>query len=626
MSKKTILICSKLRKAGELIQSNRLDEAMALLEQIKRSGTRNPDVWFLSGTVHGKQGSYLKAVDCFRQSMSLRPNDPQIAYNLGLALKDAGDFEDALAAFRKVARLQPDHLEIRSCLAQIYVGLGRLDEAIKELQSALRQQPNIASLHANLGSALQAKGLLGQAEASYQKALQLAPGLGVYDSYGSAMIARGDFDKAMAIFTEGLCRQPDNNRLHSNFLMTLNYIPEHDPQDVFREHQRWGLTQRQAASENARHGNDRKEGRRLRIGYVSPDFRANHSVTYYIEPLIAGHDRGGYEVYCYSIMPRPDETTRRLQQLADHWRDIHGLTDRQFAEQIVRDQIDILVDLAGHTANNSLAVFARKPAPVQVTYLGYPNTTGLPAMDYRLTDAIADPAGEDGFYTEELVRLPGCFLCYQPPGDAPSVTGLPATGTGYITFGSFNNLAKINTRVVELWSRVLEAAPDSRLLVKNRSLNDPETRARYARLFESSGIDAERVELCGHVEFLSGHLALYGRVDIALDTFPYNGTTTTCEALWMGVPVITLTGETHAGRVGKSLLECTGLGEWVAGTADGYVSIAREAARDIQRLAELRAGLREYVAASRLCDRVGFVRAAERAYLWMWDRWCRSRQ
>jgi protein O-GlcNAc transferase len=261
---------------------------------------------------------------------------------------------------------------------------------------------------------------------------------------------------------------------------------------------------------------------------------------------------------------------------------------------------------------------------VQVTYLGYPATTGLPAIDYRLTDAVADPEGEGEFYTEELVRLPDCFLCYQPLRNAPAVKVLPAADRGYITFGSFNNLAKITPEVVALWSDVVKAVPDSRLLIKNPSLTDPNRRAQYYQLFRSHGISDDRVELLGHTPTREEHLALYGRVDIGLDTFPYNGTTTTCEALWMGVPVLTMTGNRHAGRVGKSLLKCIGLDDWVADSPEQFIIRATDLAADLFGLAAMRQGLRDRLAASLLCDSDAFACKVEAAYRGMWRHWCDS--
>jgi predicted O-linked N-acetylglucosamine transferase (SPINDLY family) len=361
--------------------------------------------------------------------------------------------------------------------------------------------------------------------------------------------------------------------------------------------------------------------RRLKIGYVSPDFRT-HSVAYFFEGLLRWHDNKVVETFCYALTPHKDETTERLQQQASVWRDVSTLDDAALVKQARADGIDILVDLAGHTARNRLTVFAARAAPVQMTYLGYPSTTGLSRMDYRLTDERADPPGEEAFHSERLVRLPGCFLCYQPPLRSPSVAGAPMVHNGYITFGSFNNLAKINANVVALWSEILQAVPGSRLLIKNPSLTDGVTAERYRAMFDTHGISSDRTELLGLVPDPQAHLDTYRRIDIALDTFPYNGTTTTCEALYMGVPVITLAGQAHAGRVGLSILGNLGLDELIARSPDDYVSCAASLATNQERICDLRNTLRERLLTSAICDADSFARKVEQAFRQIWHDWC----
>ena len=295
------------------------------------------------------------------------------------------------------------------------------------------------------------------------------------------------------------------------------------------------------------------------------------------------------------------------------WRDIDKLSDAETARLIREDRIDILVDLAGHTGNNRLGIFAAKPAPVQMTWMGYPNTTGLTTIDYRITDGVADPGGEEVYYSEKLLRLDGCFLCFQPHPDAPEVAPLPALENGHVTFGSFNNFSKINPGVLHLWAEVLKQVPGSRLLLKCPALTDTDVRDRASAALQSLGIGAERLDLLGHTRTRQEHLALYGGVDIALDTFPYNGTTTTCEALWMGVPVLSLVGKHHAGRVGASLLTAADLAGWLADTPESLVAIARAVATDVAGLARLRGSLRGQLSDSSLCDAIGFVRHLENA-------------
>ena len=385
-----------------------------------------------------------------------------------------------------------------------------------------------------------------------------------------------------------------------------------------------GRTNGRQVSRPTAYANVREAARRLKIGYVSPDFRG-HSVAYFVEPLLKGHDRQAVEVFCYAEVTRPDTVTAHLQGLVDHWLVTVGLSDEELAERIRADGIDILVDLAGHTANNRLRVFARKPAPVQVTWLGYPNTTGLEAIDYRLVDAVTDPVGEaDAWASETLVRLEGGFLCYGGLKDAPEPTVPPCLKTGTVTFGSFNNPAKVSAATFDAWATLLSRLPQARLLLKGKPFADAATRALFLARLGERGVAAERVELVAWLPGTAAHLALYHRVDIALDPFPYNGTTTTCEALWMGVPVVTLRGDRHAGRVGASLLSQIGLTDLIANSVEEYVEIALALARNPGRLDDLRRALRPRMAASPLCDGRAFARKMEAAFRTMWQVWCET--
>jgi predicted O-linked N-acetylglucosamine transferase (SPINDLY family) len=433
MAKPNILLRSRIKKARTLLETNQLPQAAAVLEQVVRSERRDADVWRMLGIIAGRQDNHSLAADYFGKALELRPTDIQSLYNLGIALRNSGDVEAALSSFRRVVEQQPDFSDACACLAHVYMTLGRLEESTEAFRKSLVFQPGNAELHSNLGSVLQARGLLDEAVTCYRKALEINPDLPSYDSFGSALTAQGDFQAALVAYREGLRRQPRNARVHSNLLLTLNYMPDVTPEEIFKEHCNWGRYHGMPVQTPVLHGNPRDPDRHLRIGYLSPDFRT-HSVAYFIEPLLAAHHREYVEVFCYSLVPRPDQTTERLRTLTDQWREIHDLSDPQIVELIQKDRIDILVDLAGHTAHNRLTVFARKPAPVQVTWLGYPNTTGLSAIDYRLTDAIADPAGEELYYTEKLLRLPDCFLCYQPPANAPPVEAHSGVWLRYLRF------------------------------------------------------------------------------------------------------------------------------------------------------------------------------------------------
>jgi protein O-GlcNAc transferase len=411
---------------------------------------------------------------------------------------------------------------------------------------------------------------------------------------------------------------------HSNLLFAMNYHPRMDAGTVKQEAIEWNRQHAEPMRKYVRsHSNTRDPDRRLRIGYVSSDLNA-HPVGKFVLPLLAHHDTSQLEIFAYAQVRMEDEVTHRLRACTNSWRNITGLSDIQAADLIHRDEIDILVDLAGHTAGHRLLVFACKPAPVQVSYLGYPATTGLRTMDYRLTDSLADPPGmTETYFTEHLIRLPSTAWCYQAPVDMPIIHALPAARNGYITFGSLNNFTKVNVVHANRWAQILHRVPDSRLLLKAVALNSQSARQRMVQMMSASGIAPDRLELRGSVP-IAEHLAFYNRIDIALDTYPYHGTTTTCEALWMGVPVVTLAGPSHVSRVGVSLLSAVGLSQLIAFDSEQYIQIAVELAGDRNRLFHLQDSLRSGLQQSPLMDVTTFARAVETAYRDMWRRWCAS--
>jgi len=438
--------------------------------------------------------------------------------------------------------------------------------------------------------------------------------------------AQGDIAGAITCYKKAVELNPGYDKAHSNLIFTMHCEPSIDPDAIFSESLAWW--RRHGASEVNRFGANKFDhnrlalSKRLRIGYVSPDFR-QHSVSNFFLPLLMAHDRNEMEIFCYAEVKRPDDMTVRIRALADRWCSTVGLGDDAVVQQIYEDRIDILIDLAGHTANSRLLVFARKPAPVQVTWLGYPNTTGMPVMDYRLTDEIADPEGNgDEYHSETLVRLKDGFLCYLPPDCAPDVSRLPALESGGITFGSFNNIHKVNEKVIEVWSQILWQVPGSSLLLKSKSLADESTRRRYMDLFIKNGATFDQIKMVPATPSIPEHLDLYNRVDIGLDPFPYNGTTTTCEALWMGVPVVTLRGDRHSARVGASILTRVGLEELITVNEEEYVNRAVRLTCVYDRLKELRAGMRQRMLASPLCASKAFARAVEGVYREIWKSRC----
>ncbi len=535
-------------------------------------------------------------------------------------LHNEGRLDEAERLYAQVIAANPRDADALHLVGVIALQRGDHDGAVALIRHALACGLAGAHAHLNLGAAYRAKGLLTDAIAQYRAALALDPrSSAAQNNLANALQLMGDAEGAVAALRAAVALAPRDAAVRSNLLYALNLSAELSPDEVAREHRAWGAS---VEAPRAAHANDRDPARRLRVGFVSSDLRT-HSVTFFLGPLLEGLDRGAVAVFCYASGVRVDETTARLKSLSDGWADVAGDSDAALAARIRADRIDVLVDLGGHTSGNRLGAFALRPAPVQVTWLGYPNTTGLAAIDYRVTDAVADPPGpDDARYPERLARLDGCFLCYEPWADAPDVTPPPAARAGSVTFGSFNNLSKLNAPVIALWSRVLGAVPASTLLLKSSPLADPGTRALVERRFAAHGVDPSRLRLAAEEPTVRRHLARYADVDIALDPFPYNGTTTTCEALWMGVPVVTRAGDRHAARVGADLLSRVGLDDLVAADDDAYVARAAHLAHDLDALAARRSAQRERVARSPLCDRAAFARAMAEAWRAMWRRWC----
>ncbi|MBD2096641.1 tetratricopeptide repeat protein [Trichocoleus sp. FACHB-591] len=543
---------------------------------------------------------------------------------LALACFNRRQLDQAITYYQQALALQPTAPDIHTNLGNVYQDLGQAEAAIASYQKALTLKPDSAEAHNNLGNMYKRQGQLAEASTHYQRAVVLRPDLAeTYNNLGNVLKDQGRMTEAIAAYRQAIAMKPGLMEAKSNLLFSLHYDSTHDPETIFAEHKRWAEQYAEPLTQAATpHLNDRTRDRRLRIGYVSPDFNA-HPVGFFIGSVLAAHDRANYEVFCYANLLAADGLTEQFRRFADGWRDIISLSDEQVAQLVRQDQIDILVDLAGHTAGNRILVFAHKPAPIQVTYLGYPNTTGLSAIDYRLTDTWADPVGvADTRHTESLVRLPRGFLCYQAAQNAPTVEALPALTKGYVTFGSFNNLAKVTPEVIATWANILKAVPQSQMVLKYKALTDAATRQRFHDLFAQHGVTSDRVHLLGHVSSFAEHLALYHQIDIGLDSFPYNGTTTTCEALWMGIPVITLAGKSHAARVGMSLLANLGLTDLIAVSSGEYVALAKRLAEDRDRLRFLRSNLRYLMSRSPLTNGRGFTQTLESLYRQMWHRWC----
>ena len=597
----------------------RSEEAIACYEQAAHLQANDPDLLGELGILLMQCGDLGNAVDRYEQALCLRPDSGEAYNNLGLALLGQGRVAEARLSFEQALYLRPDLPEIQNNLGLALLNEGRAQEARLSFEQALALRPEMSDARNNLGLALEATGKPDDALACFEQVIRDDPHhLGALTNLGNAYKDRGRAGDAIAAYRRVLALCPDNATVHSNLLLAMQYQPGVDTDVILREARAYG---RQHADSLAASGEPHRvstsAGRRLRIGYVSPDFR-EHPIAYFLEPILSAHDHRHFEICCYADVPKPDDITRRLEAYADHWRALVGVSDAQAAEVIRREGIDILVDLAGHTGGNRLPMFARKPAPIQVSYLGYLGTTGVPAMDYYITDAHADPAEfTDAHYSEKLIRLPECAFCYRP-GPAPEVSSeLPARKCGHVNFGCLNNPAKVSDELVAVWSRVLASVPGSRLLLRTAVGGDSEERMHS--ILTRGGISPRRLFFAGPAATRFGYLELYHTIDIGLDPFPYNGVTTTCDALWMGVPVISLAGQMSVARQGVRFLRNVGLDELLAETPEDYIRIASDLAGDFTRLAALRSGLRERMSRSPVVDGHRLTFDLEAAYRAMWE-------
>lgn len=613
-------------KLGEaFFLKGRKDEALVSMRHAIEISPDSFEAHFILGTALFKLEQYKEAIDSLQKAALLNPDFPPAHYNLGTALKHEKSYTDAIKHLQKSLQLMPDNADALNNLGLTLLDIGEYGDGVLCLRQASALNPESADMVYNLGQGLDKQKKISEAIACYQKAIRLNPELSsAYNNMGNLLKDQGRLSESLACYYKALELKPSNaSGVYSNIIFMIQYAEPIDPEMIYEQHLKWArIYTSHLKTLIPRHTNDPKPGKRIKIGYVSPDFRI-HSVAYYIEPIIEAHDRNNYEVFCYSNLDRPDNKTQEFKNLADHWRDISGIEDKEAAATIRKDGIDILVDLSGHTGDNRLTLFACKPAPIQATYIGYPNTTGMDTIDYRITDAWTDPPGRtDHLHAEKIIRLPHGFLCYRPPDEAPEIKGLPAAASGFITFGCFNNRSKISEKIIGIWSEILHRVPDSRLILKSTALGDESTKNYILGLFEEQGISTERITALGNIPAKQGHLDLYNSVDIGLDTFPYNGTTTTCEALWMGVPVIALKGDTHISRVSYSILSNIGLDELVAESAGEYVMKAVGLAEDSEKLSFLRSDLRSIMRASSLMDKETFTRDLEKEYRAMWHRWC----
>ena len=622
----TLNISAAIDKAYEHLAAGQLAAAETLCRQILGVSPREPAALHCLASVAFHVGRLDAALELVRAAIASNPSNAGYFNDLGSMQRTQGKNEDAIASYRQSLARDPAHAGVHYNLANALRAQRDLNAAASSYSAAIAAQPDFADAHFHLGNVLAEQGQVEAAADRFQATVAIRPDhAGAFYNLGNARTGQGRLDEAVAAYRQAITIDPEFSEAHSNLLCTLQYMETVAPKEAFAEALRFA--QRHEAPRRghwAPHPNPRDPNRRLKVGYVSADFR-RHSVACFAESLLEHHDRTQVEVFCYYNNTGADAVTQRFIALADHWVPCRDLDDASLAARVGQDGIDILVDLAGHTAHHRLLTFARKPAPVQVAYLGYPATTGLTAIDYRITDVHADPpdAGNE-FYTERLLRLPGTFLCYRPPETSIAVQATPALRNGYVTFGSFNALPKITPRVVALWSHILLTLPTARLFLKSAGFERTGTRERFFGMLESHGVAPGRITLAGKDASFDLHLSRYHEVDIGLDPFPYNGTTTTFEAMWMGVPTVTLCGDRHATRVGASLLAKAGVSEFIAHSEEMYARIASQAAGDIGELDVLRRRIRGNLLSSPLLDAAGLAKQIESAYRNIWQRWCNA--
>ncbi len=603
----------------------------------------------LGATLSGL-GRFSEAEACFRRTLVLQPDSAYAHNNLGNVLRSLQRLGEAEACFRRALVLQPDFVDARFLLGNVLIELQRLGEAETCLRRVLELKPDYAEAHGNLGTVLESLDRPSEAEACFRRELELKPddvqalhNLGTslrslnrpseavacyrsavalkpdyayaHGNLGSTLSSLGRFEEAEACFRRALTLKPDYTDAHSNLLFSLNYRSD-AATTALHEARQYGQSVSRLASRCYTEWLCEASPQRLRVGMVSGDL-CQHVVGYFLESMLREIDPGRIELIAYPAWLKEDQVSQRLRAHLTAWRPLVGLTDATAAARIHADGVHILLDLSGHTTHQRLPMFAYKPAPVQASWLGYFATTGVPAMDYLIADPWTLPETEEVYFTEKIWRLPETRLCFTPPNVDVPVAPLPALTNGYVTFGCFNNLTKINDAVVALWSRVLAAVPESRLLLKSRQLKDVSVQQNIVERFAVHGIGADRLILEAPVP-RAEYLVAYQRMDIALDPFPYPGGTVSAEGLWMGVPVLTLAGRHFLSRQGVGLLMNTGLPEWIASDPDDYVARAVAHASDLQGLAALRASLRERFLASPICDAKRFARHFEQALEGMW--------
>lgn len=578
------------------------------------------EAYYNLGLVYEKLGRYSDSNEQFDIAILLNNNYGEAYLEKGNCLLFLEDVYQALESYEKAALLLPKSAIASNNIGMVFLQLEDELQAEKYFREALRYDVKYVPAYNNLSTLLNSMGRVSEAMRTASAGLVYFPDdTRLLSVYAKSLLAQCKIPEALSVLRKILELNPHDAVQHSNLLFTLQYSKDISLEILYSEHLSWSAGNQLHDAGLIQFSNNKEPDRKLVIGYLSPDF-CKHPVGFFLTPVLSAHNREYFKVICYSDRIKTDIQTLMLESSSDLWRDTSNCSDQELLELIAADGVDILVDLAGHTGGNRLPLFAQKAAPIQVTWAGYVGTTGLSTMDYLISDSNESPGYADDVTVERIVRLPDGYVCYAPPEYAPEIMPLPAYSNGYITFGCFNNLPKLNEDVIKLWSELLKRIPTSKIFLKTKSFNDQETRERYHQLFVNYGVELERVILEGdsrHPELL----ASYNRVDIALDPFPYSGGLTTLESLWMGVPVITLGGERFCSRHSLTHLTILGLTETIAADAETYITTALILAENLDHLAAMRSSLRPRMAASPLCNGVKFTRNLEAAYRSMWQAW-----
>jgi predicted O-linked N-acetylglucosamine transferase (SPINDLY family) len=581
------------------------------------------DLYPDSETLYNAQGSWLSLLSDWKNLARIledrvaKKEDAEDLSNLGAAYMNMKQETAALKHLHRAAQLDKKKYSTWYNISVVLVQQGREVEAFEAGKKAFLLEPKMVSAAAHLAMVASKLNQNAEAERILKRGLRHNPdSIELLNLLGNCRLKRGDTKGAFECFARARANAVDDGAQYAMQLMAVNYSADIAPEIVADMHFKWGDA-RVVATKQCEIEAPAVLKEKLKIAYLSGDYK-NHSCSYFIAPLLANHDPDRVEVYCYMTEDYSDEVTQIFRQTARHWRDISKLSDEEAAELVQQDGIDILVELSGHTSGGRLGLMTMKPAPIQVTWLGYPNTTGLPTIDYRFTDALADPPGmTDKYCREKLYRLPN-FLCYQPPEFTPGISPLPARTTGHITFGCFNNSNKITDEVVAVWAKIMKRVPGSKMVLKTSNLGDSLALSAFRKKFQKNGIDPDRIECFQGFRNKSDHLMTYADIDLALDPFPYNGTTTTFESLWMGVPMVTYAGAVHAARVGHAIMTGVGFGEFVADSIPDYIEKAVSIALDVDRLEDARRQARTKLQTSPLMDGAAFAKSMEDAFFDMW--------